>query len=530
MSARARTSGGSWQRTPSDRTKGRVRVAIVGRPNVGKSTLFNRLLGRRRAITLDQPGITRDPIIEPVEWDDVELDLVDTGGLRGEEDIALADRVHEHTVRAIEVSDLLVVVFDARAGLAPADRETVDLVMKSGLPTVYVANKAEGRQGEDAALEFCALGIDAPLAISAEHGQGISELRAAIAEVVDEITAARGAASSPDETADLDDAEAEQQEGEEDEDGGEEPLDADGLPRRACRVALVGRPNVGKSSFLNLLAGQVLSLVDNRPGTTRDVVDTAIERGGRRYLLLDTAGMRRPSRVEEGVEWISVRRSLEAIERADVVVLLVEPEEGMTDQDARIARQAWEGGRALVLLLNKIDLVPARRISAVEQEFRDIYPTLAAVEVGHLSVREARGVDEAFALIDHAWASHNRRLTTSQVNRVLGEAARRREPPVLGRGRAKLFYGTQTGTRPPTISIFTNRAQLPEEYIRFLERCFREEIDFAGSPLRLRFVRRDSHGERNPGDAPPKEPVGRDRRGLRSRRDDTAKKRPRTRA
>ena len=209
-------SGGSWQRTPSIRTKGRVRVAIVGRPNVGKSTLFNRLLGRRRAITLDQPGITRDPIVEPVEWDDIGLDLVDTGGLRGEEDIALADRVHEHTVRAIAVSDVLVVVFDARAGLSPQDRETVDLVMKSGLPTVYVANKGEGRQGEQAALEFCALGIDAPLVVSAEHGQGISELRGEIGEIVEDILEKRAAAA----------AEAEEEAGEGDSE--EAPEDEEG--------------------------------------------------------------------------------------------------------------------------------------------------------------------------------------------------------------------------------------------------------------------------------------------------------------
>jgi len=535
--------GGSWQRTPSIRTKGRVRVAIVGRPNVGKSTLFNRLLGRRRAITLDQPGITRDPIVEPVEWDDIGLDLVDTGGLRGEADIVLADRVHEHTVRAIGVSDVLVVVFDAREGLSPQDRETVDLVMKSGLPTVYVANKGEGRQGEQAALEFCALGIDAPLVISAEHGQGISELRGEIGEIVEAIlekrataaavaaeaaeaakreaaksaaadAAAESGESDDDDVDDGDDDDSDEVSDEEDvddgefEDGDDEDFEEDSAPR-ACRVALVGRPNVGKSSLLNLLAGEMLSLVDNRPGTTRDVVDTEIERGGRRYLLLDTAGMRRPSRVEEGIEWISVRRSLEAIERADVVMLLVEPEEGVTDQDARIARHAWEEGRALVLLINKIDLASSAQVARIESDIRDVYPTLSPVPVGRLSVLKNKGVDEAMALVDHAFASHNRRLTTPQVNRVLAEAARR---------RAKLFYGTQTGVRPPTIGIFTNRVELPEEYIRFLERCFREEIDFEGSPLRLRFVRRDSHSNRDPGEAPPRsDKTGRDRRGLKSR-------------
>lgn len=553
----------------------RIRVSIVGRPNVGKSTLFNRLLGRRRAITLDQPGITRDPIMEPVEWEGLGLDLVDTGGLRGEADILLADRVHEHTVRAIGVSDLLVVLFDSRAGLGPLDRETVDLVIRSGLPAVYVANKGEGRAAEEGAFEFCALGIDAPLVISAEHGVGISELRDQIEQAAEKILdheralaeAAEAAAAvelakaeierakvAPKEFAttadatdledDLEDNEAQDEDGDEFDDDGDDteaPLygeddgdfefypgdedfgDSDGEAEgnddevRPCRVALVGRPNVGKSSFLNLLAGQELSLVDNRPGTTRDVVDTEIERGGRRYVLLDTAGMRRPSRVEEGVERISVRRALEAIERADVVVVIVEPEEGVTDQDARIARHAWEEGRALVLLVNKSDLVRESDLVRVENNIRDGYPTLSPVPVQRMSVLRNRGIDDAFALIDQAYESHNRRITTPDVNRMIAETLRRREPPVVGRGRVKMFYGTQTSVRPPTISIFTNRIALPEDYQRFLERCFREMIDFTGSPLRLRFVRRDSHGSRDPGFAPPREKTGRDRRGMKSR-------------
>jgi len=492
---------------------GRVRVAIVGRPNVGKSTLFNRLVGKRRAITLDQPGVTRDPIVEPVEWEGFGIDFVDTGGLRGEADIVLADRVHEHTVRAIALSDVLVVLFDARAGLLPADRETVDLVTRSGREVVYVANKGEGRAAETAAMEFCALGIDAPMVISAEHGQGIGDLRAAIEEAAEVVLAGRAAAAAEalengivEEEAPVD----------EESSGGTLPI---------CRVALVGRPNVGKSSFLNLLAGEMISLVDNRPGTTRDVVDTEIERGQRRYLLLDTAGMRRPSRVEEGVERISVRRSLDAIERADVVVLLVEPEEGVTDQDARIARHAWEEGRALVILVNKVDLAREAELARVEANIRDVYPTLSVVPVGRLSVIKRFGVDAAFALIDHAFASHNRKLGTGEVNRLLAEAARRREPPILGRGRAKLFYGTQTAVRPPTINIYTNRVEIPEEYQRFLERVFREESDFEGSPLRLRFVRRDSHGGRAAADAPPRPPKGgRDNRGVKDRPRQTPKK------
>ncbi len=470
-----------------------VRVAVVGRPNVGKSTLFNRLIGKRRSITLDTPGVTRDPIVEPVHWDGLDLDLIDTGGIGGEAVMALAERVHEHTVKAISTSDVLVVLLDAKAGMSPLDRETVELVSRSGLPLVYVANKGEGRLGEEGALEFCALGIDPPLVISAEHGQGIHELRVAIEEAAASVLLARGEAL---EAAAAAEGEAVEDPFTESWDEGGLDEEEDAVATRPCRVAFVGRPNVGKSSFLNLLAGETLSLVDDRPGTTRDVVDTEIERGDRRYILLDTAGMRRPSRVEEGIERISVRRSLDAAERADVVVLMVEPEEGVTDQDARIARHAWEEGRALVILVNKTDLASTAEVAVVERNIRDTYPTLSPVPIGRLSVTKRKGVDEAFVLIDHAYAAHNRRISTPEVNRIIGEAVKRREPPVLGRSRVKFLYATQVAVRPPTIHIFNNRVKVPEDYQRFLERCFREEMDFEGSPLRLRFVRRDSHGER----------------------------------
>ncbi len=473
---------------------GHIRVAIVGRPNVGKSTLFNRLIRKRRAITLDIPGITRDPIAEPVTWDGLELELVDTGGLGGEADIDLADLVHQHTVRAISGSDLLVVLFDVRAGLSPLDRDTVELVSRSHVPAIYVCNKGEGRSAEDAALEFCALGIDPPLVVSAEHGLGITELHMTIVDEVNRILAARlpGEADALSET-----------EGstlnEESPAGSEFDGVVEGEPERElppCRVAIVGRPNVGKSSLLNWIAGAELSLVDDKPGTTRDVVDTEIERRGHRYLLLDTAGMRRPSRVEEGVERISVRRALEAVERANLVALLVEPSEGLTDQDARIARHAWSEGRALVIVVNKIDLATPKRMADVERNIRDTYATLGPVAICHLSVKKKIGLDDLFRLLERAQRAHNRRLSTPEINRILAEAIKRRDPPVLGRARVKFFYGTQTGMRPPTINVFTNRGEVPEDYQRFLERCFRETLELEGTPLRLRFVRRASHGDR----------------------------------
>lgn len=438
-------------------------VAIVGRPNVGKSTLFNRLIGRRRAITLAVPGVTRDPISESVDWDGCRLVLVDTGGLGGESDIALAERVHRHTLASVSQADLVLVVLDARAGLSPLDAETVTTIKGLGLPTLYVANKAEGPV-EDSVVEFCRLGIDVPLAVSAEHGHGIAELKEALLDALKDLDPFPEPAAP-------------------------EPAGPDRLD-----LAIVGRPNVGKSSLANRLAGRDLSLVDARPGTTRDVVDTEVSMGDNDYLLLDTAGMRRPSRIQMAIERHSVGRSTSAIERADVVLLLIEPEEGMTDQDARIASLVWRHGGALVVAMNKSDLLGgAPSLAAVAEETRRRYPSLTNVDLCLISALEGRGIEACLARTQAAWRATKLKVPTSTVNRILAGAAERRQPPVVGRGRLSLLYGTQTGSCPPTFSIYTNRRRVPEDYRRFLERCMREQLELKGSPVRLRFMRRDSH-------------------------------------
>ena len=458
-------------------------VVIVGRPNVGKSTLFNRLIGKRRSITLDTPGVTRDPIVEDLVWDDVPIRLVDTGGLGGEAVIDLGERVHEHTLASVRGADLVVALLDARAGLTPLDRETVALLQKLALPVLYVANKADGQREQDGLVDFCRLGIEAPIGVSAEHGLGIGELRSAIVERVAALRADRAATTEP--------APGDDEMG--DESGTIEPTDS----RTICRVAIVGRPNVGKSSLLNAVAGHELSLVDPAPGTTRDVVDTLIERDGRRYVLVDTAGMRRPSRIIADIERLSVNRSIQAVRRANVVVLLVEPEEGITDQDARIARLAWDEGRALVIVMNKSDLLaPGIARDRVREENRGRYPTLSPATFGFMSVTRGEGIDACFRAIDRAWDAHRLEVRTVVVNRILAEAAERRQPPIVARGRLKLLYGSQTATRPPTFTIFANREQVPSDYVRFLDRCFRESLPLEGTPLRLRFRRRSSHGDR----------------------------------
>ncbi len=471
-------------------------VAIVGRPNVGKSTLFNRLLRRRKAITLDTPGVTRDPIAEEVEWSGVRLQLVDTGGLGGEADIALADRVHEHTVRSVRDADLVVAVFDARAGVCPLDRDTVDLLERLRVEILYVANKADTPRTEEAANEFCELGIDPPFPVSAEHALGLGPLRDCIVERLLESGSATLEAQSVEPASLGPDAEPISQDS--GKNGDRETLQADTTkdeaPARECRVAIVGRPNVGKSSFLNAVVGKELSLVHDAPGTTRDVVDTLVERDGQRYLLLDTAGMRRPAKVERGIERISVRRSLEAVRRADVVLLMIEPVEGLTDQDARIARYAWDEGRALVVMVNKMDLsTPGESHASIASEIRHRCPTLSPAPIGFMTVTKGEGISRCFGIIDEARRAHGLQVATSDLNRILAAAAERRQPPIVSRGRLKLLYATQTAVRPPTIALFVNREAVPTDYTRFLERCFRESLPLEGTPLRLRYRRRASH-------------------------------------
>jgi len=453
-------------------------VAIVGRPNVGKSTLFNRLVGRRRSITLDTPGVTRDPITVEVAWEGHRLRLVDTGGLGGETEIALADRVHEHTLRSVGDADLIVVVFDARAGVSPLDREMLELLQRTGRPILHVANKCDGPRQEEAAADFCSLGIDTPLAVSAEHGLGVGDLKATI------LAALPGTPSEEAPDLDANDTDILPDEGEE-----------EGTATAECRIAIVGRPNVGKSSLLNAVAGKDVSLVDASPGTTRDVVDTTIERGERRYVLLDTAGMRRPSRIEEGVERLSVGRSVDAIRRCDVALLLVEPNEGMTDQEARIAQVVLKEGRALVVALNKSDLL-ARPLTRAELRERLLgrYPTLGVAETEAISARTGQGIDKLFRAIDRAFRANALRVQTPALNRVVQSILEQREPPILGRGRLRVFYAAQTGTRPPAFTFFVNREAVPTEYQRFLEGNLREAFPLRGTPIRLHFRRRPSHG------------------------------------
>jgi GTP-binding protein len=429
-------------------------IAIVGRPNAGKSTLFNRLVREARAIVDRTPGVTRDRNIAPAEWDERRFLLVDTGGFEDQGGSALAESVRAQGALAADEADAIIALFDGRAGLSPADREFVGRLRRLRKPTVYAISKLDTPAHDAAAAEFFAMGVDEVFPISAAHGRGIGEL-------MDRLCRQLPAPASG-------------------ETGGE----------AALRLAIVGRPNVGKSSLLNRLVGYERAIVDSRPGTTRDALDTPLRRGRRSYVLVDTAGMRRRPRVQEQLERASVVRALRALERAEIALLVVDAIEGMTDQDARIGGDAWERGRGLVLVVNKCDAVGAAsdvRHTFVD-ELRRCYATLGDVPAVFLSARTGEGVDDIFPAVHQVVGAHRREMRTPRLNAVLHDAVAAHAPPILRRKQVRFFYATQTGKAPPTISVFcSSPAAVTAGYRRYLSNRFRESFSLYGTPVRLRF-------------------------------------------
>jgi GTP-binding protein len=429
-------------------------VAIVGRPNAGKSTLFNRLVHRQRAIVDSQPGVTRDRNVAVARWRDTAFRLVDTGGFDDRDASALAASVRAQGARAADEADVVVALFDGREGLNPTDRDFVQRLRRLRKPVLFAVNKLDTPAHEDAAAEFFALGADDVLSISAAHGLGVAAL-------LDRVVALL-----PEPPAQAQHAEA------------------------AVTLAIVGRPNVGKSSLLNRIVGHERAIVDATPGTTRDPVDMPFSHGGRSYVLVDTAGIRRRPRVHEAIERSSAARALRALGRAELAILVLDATEGMMDQDARIAGYAWDRGRALLLVINKWDAVPrARRdrprvLGTIHRQ----YPTLADVPAVFLSARTGAHLDELFPALEVLLAAHRREVRTVHLNQVLEAAARAQAPPSSGGKRPRFFYATQTGTAPPNFTIFCNHPELVSTaYERYLANAFRNAFDLRGTPLRLRF-------------------------------------------
>lgn len=438
-------------------------VAIVGPPNAGKSTLFNRLVRSQRAIVDSQPGVTRDRNLATAEWAGRKFALIDTGGLDEQERSSLAAAVRAQSLQAAEEADVVIALFDGRAGVTPMDRDVVQRLRQLRKPVLYAVNKLDTPAHDDAAAEFFALGLPALYPVSTAHGRGIGELmEQVLAQLPEPVGMEQPAAGGP------------------------------------IRLAIVGRPNVGKSSLLNRILGFERAIVDDTPGTTRDAIDTPFEHDGQPYVMVDTAGIRRRPRVQEQVERASVARALRVLDRGEVALLVIDATEGMTDQDARIAGYAWERGRALVFVLNKWDAVPRaqRDRSRVLDELHFKYQTLAEVPVVFLSARTGAGLADLFPVIDTVVAAHRREMRTVHLNEVLGGATQAQAPPSVQGRRPKLFYATQTGTAPPAITIFCSFPELvPTSYQRYLAHAFGSAFALQGTPLRLRFRQRPKAGQ-----------------------------------
>jgi GTPase len=443
VSAEPRRAGG-------EQTGVRPVIAIVGRPNVGKSTLFNRLVGQRRALVRDVPGVTRDRLYGQVAFERWQATVIDTGGFDPSSDEPLIEGVRRQVLAAVEEADLVLFVVDARAGLTTLDSEIARSLRRSARPVVLVANKVDAGGMETALAELYRLGFGEPVPVSAEHGRGVAEML--------EVVRARAPRDS-----------------------------APFAPPGAVRLAVIGRPNVGKSSLVNAMIGTERVLVHESPGTTRDAVDTAFEYAGRPYVLVDTAGIRRKGRVSEPLEKLAVVMALRSLERCQVALLVLDASEGLTAQDAHIGGYAHEAGRAIVVVVNKWDLVPPAMVRKAEviEQLRERLPFLDYAPICFTSATEGAGVRELFDTVDRVAVEARRRLAPAEVTAVLRQAIERR--PVSVRGEAlTLQSAAQVSAAPPTFALKVNRPDdVHFSYERYLTRSLRLAFGFSGSPIRL---------------------------------------------
>jgi GTP-binding protein len=425
-------------------------VAIIGRPNVGKSTLFNRVLGRRQAIVKDFPGVTRDRHYAECEYRGRRFQLVDTGGLVPSADEAMFSLIREQSRRAIADADALTFLMDGREGLTPIDQEIADLLRGVKKPVFVAINKIDTPKSDPLISDFYALGMEPLYPLSAEHGAGVAELLDALYPLL--------------------------------------PAATEGPTVDIPKVAVVGRPNVGKSTFINTLLGETRLVVNDIPGTTRDAIDTLVRYKMAEYLFIDTAGIRRRGKIDPGVERYSVARAMRALGRADLAVLILDSVEGVTEQDTKIAGLALRGGRACVLLVNKWDL-RADDLDAkakYEAELRRRFAFLAWAPVLYGSALELKTVASVFPVINQALKAFAHRVPTAQLNRTFQDAIAANPLPIRKGKPVKSAYITQVAAKPPTFVLFCKH---PEEigapYLRYLENYFREQFDFAGTPIRI---------------------------------------------
>ena len=427
-------------------------VAIVGRPNVGKSTLINRISGRRVAIVDDMPGVTRDRLYADCEWCGKEFTLIDTGGIEPDSKDIILSQMREQAQLAIDSADVIIFVTDIKTGMTSSDQEVAQMLQKSGKPIVLCVNKCDSLGGDPPEIyEFYNLGLGDPIAVSSVHGHGTGDLLDAVFDNMPE-------------------------------DSAEETDD------NIIKVAIIGKPNAGKSSLVNKIAGEKRMIVSDKAGTTRDAVDTVITRNDQKYLLIDTAGIRRKSKVNDNVEKYSVLRAYMAVDRADVCVIMIDAEEGFTEQDSKIAGYAHEQGKASVIAVNKWDLIDkdGKTMQEFTKKLENDFSFMSYAPFVFISAVTGQRIDKLFELIDYTVEQNARRISTGRLNELLSYATARVQPPSDKGKRLKLYYMTQASVKPPTFVCFCNNKELFHfSYQRYLENQIREAFGLDGTPIRL---------------------------------------------
>ncbi len=436
-------------------------VAVVGRPNVGKSTLFNKLIGQRLSIVDDTPGVTRDRIYGDCEWKDRKFSLVDTGGIEPASSDVILSQMRAQAQLAIDAADVIILVTDVRTGLVATDADIAAMLLKSGRPVVLCVNKCDS-VGEPPAdfYEFYNLGLGDPVQVSSVHGHGTGDLLDAVVELLPP-------------------------ESEEEEDG------------ETIRVAIIGKPNVGKSSLVNRISGENRCIVSDIAGTTRDAIDTEIENEYGRFVLIDTAGLRRKNKVEDAIERYSNMRAQMAIERADVCAILIDAQVGFTEQDSKVAGLAHEAGKGCVIVVNKWDAVEKDQNTMAEyrKQLEKDFSFMSYAPFVFISAKTGQRIDRLFELIKHVASSNSMRIATGMLNDVLAQAVARVQPPTDKGKRLKIYYMTQASTRPPTFVCFVNSAELFHfSYQRYLENRIRETFGLEGTPIRFIIRERGDKG------------------------------------
>ncbi len=431
-------------------------VAFVGRPNVGKSTLFNRIAGKRISIVEDTPGVTRDRVYAEGDWLNYNFTMIDTGGIEPESSDIIVAQMRRQAQIAIETSDVIVFIVDGKEGLTGADQEVAQMLRKSKKPVVLVVNKVDSLKEEDNAYEFYNLGIGDPITISASQGLGLGDMLDRVVENFKSIP--------------------------------EDHEDDENI-----KIAMVGKPNVGKSSLINKLLGEDRAIVSNIPGTTRDAIDSYLETEYGKFTLIDTAGLRRKSKVKEEIERYSVIRTLAAIERSDVCILMVDAEEGVTEQDEKIIGYAHELNKAIMVIVNKWDLIE-KDDKTLDKYKKDIQIKLNFIGYApylFISAKTGQRVQKVLSMAKECYDNYNKRISTGILNDVISKAVLMKEPPIVALKRLKIYYVTQIGTKPPTFIFFVNDSQaLHFSYERYLENQLRSSFDFKGTGIKIEFRER----------------------------------------